>query len=595
MDITQIDKYLGEVAKAEKAQYTKTAADNQQMLTNIIKRNPFRIEAYLKLWLSHYKKKNFEQCLSISEKALQTINSNDKETACIIVFVHAKSLVKNKKELKTLQLYQQHYLIHSEYPIFLFHYGKCIVKAEDEDIKKKYLGVSVSFFQECLRSCVKYRYGVVYYWMGRAYELRKDLPNSLFCYGRVKEFITNKPPKQILNYINTYKEFQTNANIVSDQIKESRKGKTKIEDIAFQKRLQEKTKAALQMVKKQDTMYAQYLKLLYTFYVNNDIEKTKKLIKSIDKTLTSGLYCLIEIWNIERALKNYEQMISIAKYIYKLLDSFEVPNDNWVKGHIICAKTLICNKENCVGAIRLLKEVYPLIPTLPLLKRSISICKDLDSDYTSRDYSFTDSFIRTDEEEKFNSSLRKSKTEVHMRTSSHIVTSTLIDNLPELEPPLHRTHIRRCEIYAKPKTYTQSTRFDTESTMHSLRPSYLTTNLDIHSPNPIEENMENELELFSVSTQWEYLYTLGRIAIKYDVDIELGIRALSNLIGLLDYLSIDKPLAKYKAKYWIAYGLYEIEGVNEASIILKELLKVNNEKLKRKVEELLGKCHLNVI
>ncbi len=69
-----------------------------------------------------------------------------------------------------------------------------------------------------------------------------------------------------------------------------------------------------------------------------------------------------------------------------------------------------------------------------------------------------------------------------------------------------------------------------------------------------EDELSSNTELFSVSTQWDYLYVLGKVAIKYGVNYKYGVQVLSDLLGLLTLLSLQNNLIASKAKYWIAYA-----------------------------------------
>jgi hypothetical protein len=70
-----------------------------------------------------------------------------------------------------------------------------------------------------------------------------------------------------------------------------------------------------------------------------------------------------------------------------------------------------------------------------------------------------------------------------------------------------------------------------------------------------EEDIKYDSELFTVSTQWDYLYLLGKIAIKYGVNYKYGVHVHSDLIGLLSLFCAQNSITATKAKYWIAHAL----------------------------------------
>lgn len=135
-----------------------------------------------------------------------------------------------------------------------------------------------------------------------------------------------------------------------------------------------------------DKIYTVYLRILYEYYVNSkfvltsieNILQMKKLIQSIDKADPATLYVLIEVWNIISKEGNYLETKAIAKFIYRLLKYSFIPNHLWIKGHIICAKTLLkAPKPNCDDAINLLKNLCQILPALPLPESIYSIQKNL--------------------------------------------------------------------------------------------------------------------------------------------------------------------------------------------------------------------------
>ncbi len=136
---------------------------------------------------------------------------------------------------------------------------------------------------------------------------------------------------------------------------------------------------AFKIIDRQDHVYGHYLKILYSHYVNRNSMEARKLIQTMDKTNPGSLYVLLEVWNIMRKTGSFHEMKAIAKFVYRLLDSPDVPNHLWIKGHIICAKTLVHDpvKPNYEEAIHLLKELCQVLPPLPLPESVYSIQKNL--------------------------------------------------------------------------------------------------------------------------------------------------------------------------------------------------------------------------
>jgi hypothetical protein len=73
-----------------------------------------------------------------------------------------------------------------------------------------------------------------------------------------------------------------------------------------------------------------------------------------------------------------------------------------------------------------------------------------------------------------------------------------------------------------------------------------------------EAESESEFgnESFSVSTDWSYLYLLGKIAIKHKVDVKLGVQTLADCLKIQHLLCADtNNKLCCKTKYWISVGL----------------------------------------
>ena len=73
------------------------------------------------------------------------------------------------------------------------------------------------------------------------------------------------------------------------------------------------------------------------------------------------------------------------------------------------------------------------------------------------------------------------------------------------------------------------------------------------------EEVQYDSELFSVSTQWDDLYLMGKTAIKHNVNLRFGVHVMSDLIGLLSFLCSENGPTANKAKYYIGCALVKAE------------------------------------
>jgi len=213
--IKRIDEYLGYIAWTEMYTYSSDTSklnDCKDVLRELIVSYPARPEAYLKLWTFYTKAKRIEDSIDIAERLfIEGTEYEGDEITNVIVLSYVRSLIATGNDLLAFQKIQYQYTIQTETPILLYYYGKLIAKCKDDKLRKSFLGSALSSLQECIRSCLPSRHTKVYYWMGRIYEERKDIVNSLFCYGKAIKGIKKGSEKfnTIVKHIDSYKEFQS--------------------------------------------------------------------------------------------------------------------------------------------------------------------------------------------------------------------------------------------------------------------------------------------------------------------------------------------------------------------------------------------------
>ena len=395
--------------------------------------------------------------------------------------------------------------------------------------------------------------------------------------------------------------------------------------------------------------------------MNRNVAETRKLIQSFNKSSPLGLYVLLEIWNIERKISDPKMLKFTAKYIYKLMDSFEIPNHLWIKGHILCAKTLIRDKvtPHYAEAVGLLKDICQVLPPLPLLENgaSFSIRQDLlQSDpeceagelttkaedgssilniFEGRAPSVPIAKVKEQHPEKEGDEKAKHRISIiEMQMNNYTAefkklprkfsqpegedTKEEVKAVQEVHETIKKSHARKCSAYMQQlmahnrtpvdplKASQPSAATSPESEqkpsrrMRSFKPSigYMPKGLLQTLKNDskaAEQEIKYESQLFSVSTQSDYLYLMGRIAVQYDVDVKFGVQTLSDLVGLLNLFMNGEGLTGLKTKYWIAAGLQKMGRVEEACKILQGIpVPAGENKLKFRVDELLAKCKIEI-
>ncbi len=110
-----------------------------------------------------------------------------------------------------------------------------------------------------------------------------------------------------------------------------------------------------------------------------------------------------------------------------------------------------------------------------------------------------------------------------------------------------------------------------------------------------EEEPRYDSELFSVSTQWDYLYFMGKVAIKFNINLKFGVHVMSDLIGLLSLFCGDNSYTANKAKYYIAVALIKAEHYEDAQALLNTVFPIaQKQKLKDLVKAQLDECAIKI-
>lgn len=71
-----------------------------------------------------------------------------------------------------------------------------------------------------------------------------------------------------------------------------------------------------------------------------------------------------------------------------------------------------------------------------------------------------------------------------------------------------------------------------------------------------EAEVQLNSEQFIVSTEWLYLYSLGKLLIKRGLDLKYGLVVLDDCVEVMKLVGASESMVYNKAKYWIARGLF---------------------------------------
>jgi len=115
--------------------------------------------------------------------------------------------------------------------------------------------------------------------MGKVYEERSDIMNSLFCYGQAIQMLKGRKKETVIRAcIEKYNQFQAKygvinqlnrSNFISERITFAKAGKIKAEDKKKSEILLKTLNDCYKLIESIDNVYCQYLKILYSYYVNS--------------------------------------------------------------------------------------------------------------------------------------------------------------------------------------------------------------------------------------------------------------------------------------------------------------------------------------
>ena len=105
--------------------------------------------------------------------------------------------------------------------------------------------------------------------MGKAYEARNDIVNTLFCYGKAQTLLprNGKKMKIMQQYTKKYSEFYEKSTLIAERITAGQSGKMPVVDKKQAEIITKKVDDAFRLIEKHDPIYAQFLRVMYVRYV----------------------------------------------------------------------------------------------------------------------------------------------------------------------------------------------------------------------------------------------------------------------------------------------------------------------------------------
>lgn len=372
--IKEIDPYFGYLAWSEvmfRRNEWQVALDIVKELIRVYGTRP---EAYIKLWQHYYYVvKDYEQAEDTASEAVLKCGSHDLHNYYILFCLFsAKTQFKLKHIKECLDFLQRKFIENPTYPIFLYYYGRYCAKSEDY----MFIGSAIGALHESLRLCDNTKYGLIYYWLSRAYMLGRQYIDAYDKIRLAMKYLDSSYVRKISQLKRWQADIQD--SILKIQEIENLLGKN-FDEASYKKckRLCYEVKDLHKLTV--DVLYAKMLWKLGRF------EEALKKLYAVSGISTVKMNAYFLLLKYLEAQDNLKCMKTVATEMIVKCKNPQVPSHIWMKANLLYARVLV--KNNKPGkAILVLKCLAKLLPPMPfvdikytkLLQRAASI-QDLTS------------------------------------------------------------------------------------------------------------------------------------------------------------------------------------------------------------------------
>ena len=539
--IMQIDRYYGYLAWSYLFLATGDKPKAESILIELVSKVPDQIEAYLKLWNFYYSEKNYEKALSVIQHAFLKVSTNTPQLNSLINLYYTKTLFRVGNYLPCFELLQLYYMKHPEYTAYLYHYGRMCLKSKSLN----FLGSAISALQECTKTAADFRQGQVLFWLSEGYLQAKE---KVSAYQTMKEAIPLL--SESIDKLSDHQDKIYERKILAKLGILKEKIRTMQGDMVNIDILEKEVKSDL----KEDSLeeiqvFCSYVKnfeeiegALWEAEVLKKLAKKKEAIqllhqvKDKSKVLLKPFMRLIEYFKEE---KRYSEIKQVAEELIKKCHSPLVPVHTWIQAHKVYAKALVNNGEH-QKALLIYKSLGQVLPELNI--PDVNYTRILQSSSTMEDLTSAVSRVQRSRD-----LLRASKAGIGYHQSKLFINRRNLSSFVMQMPQEPRESIG--SRTPKPLPEAES----------NCRPTG-------HFANSV----------FSVSSDYSFLYNLGKICAKFGLELEEGNQALHDFLNFHVYwmkegIEADE-VKKVKAQYWRGVVLDKLGKKLEAMQIFKEIL-----------------------
>ena len=532
--IKDLDKYIGYLAWCEVYFKRNDCEKGKNLLKELINCYINRPEAYVKLWYYFYQAKDYGQAEGVLLEAFLMISQEYHQFHILFCIFSSKTLFKLKRCRECIDLLQRKYLENPTYPVFLYHYGRYCTKSEDFN----YNGSAIGALHECIRLCDISRFGLIYYWMAKAYMICRQY---LEAYDTVKLALMHLDPsytKKMAELKIWLFDIQPSINKIAE-VESILLSSKDLDEIGY-KRCKELCNELKDLHKL--TVDVLYAKMLWKIKRYEEALKKLYAVSGISTVKMMAYFSLLQFLEEKQDIKC---MKTVACEMVLKCKNPKVPAHVWVKANLLYAKIL--KKSNKPGkAILVLKCMAKVLPPIPfanipytnLLKRAKSI-HDLaiaysDSVVLTQTHAYT--YAYSTYKNSFITPLYDA------REFSHKIIGEETAPLPMVLPKDKQRRPERLlservidlKHYHKKKTH-EATEFDFEDKKDQ-------TLLGIAIPSI------NEFRSLSFCSDPIFLYKISKISIQHNICIQDGFCAIKDYIELLKFEKDEIKRAKLTKK-----------------------------------------------
>ena len=301
-------------------------------------------------------------------------------------------------------------------------------------------------------------------------------------------------------------------------------------------------------------------------------------------------------WEFLNKIGEKKRLDEVSENMIEAAQNTNVPTREWMKAHLLRAKTLLMSSRP-QEAIDILKRQIYIIP--PLSIPGLSYFKDGKIVIEEDDQ---DLFI-----EVFDLSMDGEN--IQKDTAGDTSNGTIILRSSGFKPSTAEKYSetamwnKRTVSFKNAQDNIESLRFSfNTNTPQALVSSSSKSSFEGKSGTETEDqDIHYEIEGFSVSTDVDFLYQIGKICAESGIKLDEGIKSLNDFCLILDYYNQDMDQRIYKkmktqAKFYTGVLYFRKRNIESTEIVLREIIddikeiEGENGPRYKETEKLLSKC-----